>query len=258
MKTIINKNRVPRWLRCVLPVILVMLMAATALADLPSGEKVIKEHLKAMGGKKAIGKHHNSLMKGKMLMSGIELSMTMYSGEPNLRYMLLESPMIGKMESGSDGKVAWELSMMQGASVKEGEELTKALFEARFNSELYWKERHESIEVEGIEEVDGAMCYKVLLTPKVGDPVTNYYDKSSYLAVKTEVTINSQMGSITVVSFTSDYREVDGVLTPFHNKTILMGAQEMVTVFETVEFNVDVPAGTFDLPQEIQALLTQE
>ncbi len=36
---------------------------------------------------------------------------------------------------------------------------------------------------------------------------------------------------------------------------VLMGAQEMTTTMDSVEFNVEIPEGTFDLPAEIQELL---
>lgn len=246
---------VPRLFRRLMPVVLILLVAATALADLPSAEKVMKESIKAMGGEKAIEKHHNSKMQGKMLMSGIELAITVYSAEPNLSYTVLESDMTGKMESGCNGEVAWDLSMMQGASIKEDEELEKTIFAAVFNSELLWKERHESIEVQGVEEVEGKECYKVLLTPKIGDPSTNYYDSDSYRLLKTETVVNSPMGSITIVAYPMDYRDVGDVLVPFRNRTVMMGAQEMVMEFETVEFNVEIPEGTFDLPEGVQELL---
>lgn len=241
--------------RSVVPLLVVLIAVGSALADLPTGQEVMKKKVEALGGEAALARHHNSLMKGKMSISGVDMAATIYSAEPNLLYTLFESEMIGRMESGCNGEVAWDMSTMQGATVKEGEELEKALFNAAFNAELYWRDRYTSIDVLAEEEIDGATCYKVALTPAVGDSLTAYVDKETWLTVKTETVSNSDMGSISIVTNPSDYREVDGVKVPFSMKMVLMGAQEMTTTMDSVEFNVELPEGTFDLPAEIQELI---
>jgi outer membrane lipoprotein-sorting protein len=241
--------------RSIIPLLVILIAVGNALAGLPSGEEIMKKGIEARGGEEALGRHHNSLTKGKMSVSGVEMEATIYTAEPNLSYMLFESPMVGKMESGTNGEVAWDLSVMQGASLKEGEDLEKALFDAAFNAELHWRDRYTSIEVLAEEEIDGTACYKVLLTPAVGDSITAYVDTETWLTVKTETVSNSSMGSISIVNRLSDYREVDGVKVPFRMNMLLMGAQEMTTVIDSVKFNVEVPEGIFDLPPEIKELL---
>ncbi len=41
-------------------------------------------------------------------------------------------------------------------------------------------------------------------------------------------------------------------------KMVLMGAQEMMTIMGSVEFHFELPEGIFDVPAEIQELLTGE
>jgi outer membrane lipoprotein-sorting protein len=241
--------------RGIIPLLVVLTAAGIALADLPTGEEVMEKSLEAMGGKAAFARHHNSLMKGTMSVSGVDMKMTIYAAEPNLSYTLFESEMVGKMESGCNGEIAWDLSVMQGASVKEGEELEKALFDATFNPQLHWQDRYTNVEVLAEEEVDGTACYRVALTPVVGDTITVYLDTETWLTLRTETVSNSGMGSISIVTDHLDYREVDGVKTPFTLKVLLMGAQEMITTLDSIEFNVEIPEGTFDLPAEIQELL---
>jgi len=241
--------------RTTIALLIVLLAVGSALADLPTGEEVMAKRIEALGGETALARHHNSLMKGKMSISGVDMAATIYSASPNLLYTLFESEMIGKMESGCNGEVAWDMSTMQGATVKEGEELEKALFQAAFSPELRWRERYTSVDVQGEEEIDGTACYKVVLTPTVGDTTTAYVDAETWLMVRTETVSNSDMGSISIVANPSDYREVDGVKVPFSMKMVLMGAQEMTTTMDSVEFNVEIPEGTFDLPAEIRELI---
>jgi zinc protease len=239
----------------VIPLLIVLTAVGSALADLPSAEEVMERSVEALGGEAALARHHNSLTKGKMSVSGVEMKMTMYSAEPNLSYTLFESDMIGKMESGCNGEVAWDMSVMQGASLKEGEELEERLFDAAFNAQLHWRDRYTNIDVQAEEDVNGTACYKVVLTPAVGDTITAYVDTGTWLTARTETVSNSDMGSISIVTNPSDYREVDGVKVPFMIKTMLMGAQEMTMTMDSVEFNVEIPEGTFDLPGEIQELI---
>jgi len=241
--------------RSIIPLLVILIAVGNALAGLPSGEEVMKKGIEARGGEEALGRHHNCLTKGKMSISGIEMEAMIFTAQPNLNYTLFESPMVGKMESGCNGEVAWDMSVMQGASLKEGEELEKALFDAAFNSELHWRDRYTSIDVRAEEEIEGTACYKVVLTPIVGDSVTAYVDMETWLTVKTQTVSNSSMGSISIVSHLSDYQEVDGVMIPFRMNLLLMGAQEMTTVIDSVKFNVEIPEGVFDLPAEIQELL---
>ncbi|MCK4513197.1 hypothetical protein KAW64_15725, partial [bacterium] len=195
--------------RSIIPFLIVLTAVGSALADLPPGEEVMEKNVEALGGEAALARHHNGLMKGKMSISGVEMDVTIYTAEPNLRYTLFESDMVGRMESGCNGEVAWYMSVIQGASLKEGEELEKELFDAAFNPELYWRDRYTSIDVQAEEEIDGTACYTVVLTPTVGDTLTAYVDTETWLTVKTETVFNSSMGSISVVTDLSDYREVD-------------------------------------------------
>ena len=244
-----------RTFRSIIPVLVVLTTVGSALADLPSGEEVMERRIEALGGEDALSRRHNSLMKGTMSVSGVDMAATIYAAAPNLLYTLFESEMIGKMESGCNGEVSWDMSTMQGASVKEGEELEKALFDAAFNAELHWRDRYTNIDVLAEEGIEGTTCYRVALVPAIGDSVTAYVDKETWLTLRTETVSNSDVGSISIVTNLSDYRDVDGVKVPFSMKMMLMGAQEMTTVVDSVAFNVEIPEGTFDLPAEIQELL---
>src|SRR4029079_8762675 len=111
-----------------------------------------------------------------------------FRAEPDKSLTEVEIPGIGKIREGSDGKVAWSLSAMQGPRVKEGDEKAAAIQAARFNAELHWRDYYNA-ETTGIEQVDGKDCYKVRLTPKEGMPMSRYYEKDSNLLVKMVMTV---------------------------------------------------------------------
>lgn len=255
----------PRWPK----LSLFILMAAAVMAgpsgflaaegDLPSGEAVFDKYVEVTGGLKAYGNIHNMFARGtfKLVQAGITASISVYSAEPNLLYTKIESKTLGVIKNGFNGEVAWETSLMTGPRIKEGEERKDALRDNIFQGEARWREIYLKAENTGLVPVDGRPCYKVVMTPKTGRPVTLFFDRESNLMVKVERTFANQMGLIKAEIYMSDYKRVDGILVPHVTKTKFMG-QEMIMSLEKVEANVKLPEGVFDLPEEIQALIKKE
>jgi len=102
--------------------------------------------------------------------------------------------------------------------------------------------------------IDGHVCYRVVLTPKDGQPETRYYDKKSFLLVRTNMIMKNEMGEIPAESTVSDYRTVDGVLVPFLVKQKVLG-QEFTITLQSVKTNVEIPKDRFAVPDEVQALV---
>ncbi len=227
-------------------------------AALPSGEKVLKMYIDATGGEDAYESIKNSIMIGTYSMPkmGLKANIKMYVESPNKMYSMIESDSLGKMETGSDGNTVWENSAMTGPNIKKGSERESALLDASLDKFSNWKDYYSSIKCTGIENVEGKPCYILKMTTKEGMEITSYVDKSSGLIVKTSATMESPMGKIATESFLSDYRDVGGVKMPFNTTTKVMG-QEISIVFSTIKINTKMPAGIFDLPAEVKALLAK-
>ena len=101
------------------------------------------------------------------------------------------------------------------------------------------------------------LLYVQVMTPKLGPEQTAFFDKESGLIVKTTATIDSAMGKVPIESFAMDFREVDGIMISFRAEVEIMGGKRTMT-WTSVEHNVDLPAGIFDLPEPIKALLSKD
>src|SRR5260370_28749977 len=147
-----------------------------AAADLPKAETILDKYIEVTGGKAAYEKNHSEVTTGKMEFTGKGISGTVmsYRADPDKTYTEVEIAGIGKIREGSDGKVAWSLSAMQGPHLKEGAEKAQALQAGKSNAEVRWREIYKQAETAGVEQVDGKDCYKVVLTPNEGSPVTKY------------------------------------------------------------------------------------
>jgi zinc protease len=184
-------------------------------------------------------------LKGKMISWGA-------APDKHLTELTLEG--LGNFLEGSNGEVAWGMSAVQGPRIKEGDEKAEALLQATFNSDSEWRNVYKSAETAALESVDGKDCYKVVLTPKSGNPVTKWYDKQSNLLVKMAMTSKTAMGEIQADSLMSDYRKEGEILLP-HKVVAHAAGQELVMTIDKVEHNAEIPKGKFDLPDEIKALL---
>ena len=108
--------------------------------------------------------------------------------------------------------MAWDKNAMTGPHVKTGEEKAQSLRDATFNVDL---ELAHALPQGGngrSGNLDGEECYKVVLTPADGKPVTSYFQKKSGLVVK-RTTVAVQQGSETPGgSQVSDYKDFGGIL----------------------------------------------
>jgi hypothetical protein len=258
------RNRSLERTRLILPALLLAAMCmASAHAQpgekLPAAEKILDRYVEVTGGEQAYAKLKNRVSKAKFEIpaQGIKADLTIYSARPNKLYTLLESDAFGKIEKGTDGEVAWELSVMMGPQIKEGEEKALLMREATFDGVTHWRELYKKVECVSLEAVDDQPCYKIVLTPAEGAPVTRYYDKQSGLLVKVEMNVTTPMGTVPLESYISDYKPVDGVLLPYKVRVLVMGTERLITT-QSTEHNVKMPADRFELPQEIRALVDQQ
>ena len=69
-----------------------------------------------------------------------------------------------------------------------------------------------------------------------------------------KLTVATEMGEVPMEMVFTEYMEVDGIPVP---KAIIQRVigQEVRITFNSYEFNVDIPDETFDLPEEVQALV---
>ena len=241
-----------------------LLVAATgarllAADDLPKAETILDKYIEVTGGKAAYQKYHSSIQTGTMEMGamGLKGKITSYHAEPNKIYTEVELEGIGKMLDGFDGQVAWSSNSIQGPHVKEGTERAQAMQSAQFNSELNWRDMYKQAETKGVETVDGKDCYKVVLTPKEGSPMTQYYDKTSGLMVKMTMTAQGPMGEIQIETVPSDYRKEGDILIP-HKMAQKAAGQEFTITVDSVKHNPEIPKDRFDLPDDIKALVNKK
>lgn len=249
-----------RSFRIAAPALVAVALTPLFAADtLPKAETILDKVVEAMGGKAAYAKIHSMVLTGNMEVKGIGMkgSLISYHSAPSSLYVEVKIEGIGTIRDGSDGKIAWEISAFQGPRLKDGDEKAFALREADMTAAENWRKYFKEVVTQGIEQVDGKDCYKLLMTPNEGSPETQYIDKATYLPAKLTMTMKGPMGEIPMETVMGEYRKQGDLLVPF--KAVQKAAgQEINITFDTVKFNVDIPKEKFDTPEEIQALLKKQ
>ena len=228
---------------------------ATA-ADLPKAEVILDKWVEASGGKEVFEKIHNRVTKAtfEIMGIGVKLDLTTYQQAPNKSYVVLKGEAIGTHEEGSDGKVYWEVSTIEGPRVIEGKEKDFSKRGAVFNQELNWRKLYPKVECVGVEDIEGASCYALTMTPEKGGPEKWYINKKTHLIAKGVVTYPSKMGDLKITNLPGEYKSVDGVMIPYFTKSLLMSQTRLITV-TSVEHNAEIPEDRFALPDDIKKLL---
>jgi hypothetical protein len=88
--------------------------------------------------------------------------------------------------------------------------------------------------------------------PIEGEAVSYFFDQETHLILGVEESIDGTLVETRLI----DYREVDGIKLPFSISVETPQFSFQVTV-ESIEHNVEIPDSKFDLPSQIQALVSQ-
>jgi len=230
--------------------------AAAAAAAPPAGAAVMDRYVEATGGKAAYDSVQNRVVHATLELpaQNVKLDVTQYQARPNQVYVVIESQVIGKIESGVSGGFAWETSTMTGPRLKEGAEEQETMRDAIFDLMANWRRTYPKAEVAGADTVDGRPCWKVALTPRFGRARTNWFDQETGLMQKTEFVSESPMGTVTAIVRPGDYRKVGSLLMPHRAETEVLGQKRILTI-HSVEQNVVLPANRFDPPADVKKLI---
>ena len=229
-------------------------------AELPTAEAIFNKSMEATGGKAAYEKVKTMLTRGTIEFTGqgIKGTVVLAFATPDKSDMVMDLPGLGKIRTGTGGGVVWQTSAMQGPRVLQGEEREQILRAAMPDSLVRWHEVYGDVKVDGEETLDGKRCWRVVAhPPRIGKPETLWFDKESGLLVKSAATLASPMGEMPVESLYSDYRDAGGIKIAYSIRQSA-GPQVILTTLTLATVNAELPPSQFDMPADIQALLSHQ
>jgi len=236
------------------------LMCGTATAQ--TVDEIVAANLEAKGGEAAWMAVETGRMTGTMRIVGgaagaMEMPFVVEFKKPHK--IRLEFTMQGMTAiQAYDGETGWAIMPFMGKTEPEemAEDQVKQLKDqADFEGDLVnYKEKGNTVELVGKEEVDGTPAYKLKVTRADGDVDTLYLDEEYFVEFKTESTREIQGTEMTMATVLGDYKEVDGLLFPHSMEMSFDGgdAQQVITI-ESIEIGVDLPDERFAMPEKAAA-----
>jgi hypothetical protein len=225
-------------------------------ADLPKAEVLLERYVEVTGGRANYEKRTTEYMSGTVEIpaAGVKGKVEMWGASPNSRVEVMDIDGVGRIETGTDGTIAWENSAIMGPRLQSGEELRYHLRDAIFNEPIRWRENYKGALTKGVEKVEGVDCYQVIMTPVEGKPETWYFEQKTGFVVKMLRTSVTTMGEVNGEYLMKDYKDMGGILMPV---TLIQKAagQEIHVKFDTVTPNVKIPADRFTPPAEVKQLM---
>lgn len=214
-----------------------------------TAEEILEKGVAASGGRERREKITSSVIKGKITASAQKLEglIEVYSKAPNKKLTVMSLPGIGEVKNGFDGQVGWSQNPAQGVRELEGAQLASAKRDAVFNSDLKWKENYVKVEMTGMEKAGDREFYVVRVTPREGPARTVYYDSQTLLADHAESVVETPQGAMTVKTYISDYRDVDGVKAPFEMRQSTPAGDFVIKVTE-IKYNTEIDDAKFAKP----------
>jgi hypothetical protein len=228
---------------------------SAATADLPSAESILDRYVDVTGGADVYEALVSSVARGTMEIqaAGIVGQIEIHT-KPGLQHTKLELPAVGVIESGVKDGIAWENSVITGPRILEGTEAEITLLGATPNAPLHWRDLYQAVETEGIEDVRGEPAYRVAQTVNDEFTATAFYSVESGLLVKTQMIVDTAVGTIPIEQFVDEYTEVDGLKSP-SKLSISQAGTMVIMTFTSGEINAAIPDEQFEFPDAIQALL---
>jgi hypothetical protein len=231
--------------------------AAAPAAALPKAEALFDKYVEATGGKAAYDKRRTEITKGvvRMAAAGVTGTVEIYSAAPNSQVTIMDVQGVGRIEQGTDGVNAWEVSAVMGPRLKDGQEKTEAFREALFNLPINWRKLYSKVETVAAEKTEGIDCYRVVATPNSGGkPETFWFDVKTGFTVKIKRVAVTSMGEIPAEIVMQDFKPAGGVVQPM---TLIQRAsgQQVLIQLQSVTPNAVIPKTRFAPPAEIQQLM---
>jgi hypothetical protein len=233
--------------------------AAAPEQALPSGRSLLRAHVEASGGTKALENVQNAVVTAGYAIPAQNMSgtITIAFARPDKILSRGEMTGVGRMEQGFDGTTGWEINALTGPRLLGSLELEQLRNSESnvFNLESLERLYADATTV-GRGTFAGRPAWEVRLTSTTGRETTAWFDAATSLMIGMKTTVASQLGEIPATITLSDYKSFGGMKLPTKStQSLLNGVVEATSTIQGVELNVPAERlPSFAPPAEILEL----
>jgi hypothetical protein len=224
-------------------------------------DEIVDNYFEAIGGRENVAAIKSMKATCQAKVQGMELPVTMLQTSPNKQKIDIFFQGKEITQLSFNGETGWStnfMTMEAEAWDKEQSEIMKA--QSSFPDPfLDYKEKGYTLELMGEEEIEGVPCFKLKYTRapvtvdgKEEENATIYFfDKENFVPImQRDYALTGPQKGMATETYLSDYDEVEGMFFA-HTLTQRINGQDVSNISITeIELNVEVPAGTFDMPEK--------
>jgi hypothetical protein len=232
--------------------------SGSAQTPLPPARALVDKYVAAMGGEAAFAKVRSIHATGRVTIpqQGISGTADLLTARPNKSRLVVEIAGIGRIETGYDGKVGWNIDPQSGPTLATGDELTEMAETDWFDSPL--REPDHVKEMTTVEKttVDDRPADKVRIVSPSGREEFSYFDVETGLDLGHEGKRTTRMGALPSTELFRDYKTFGDVKQATSIVARVLGLEQVVAI-DTCVYNTVAP-DAFDLPPAIKALIKSQ
>lgn len=228
-------------------VLFLMCIFVVSVINAQSIDEIVKKNSEAIHQDKVAGLSTIKIT-AKMSVMGMDLPMEMWMKNPDK--VKTQTSFNGQdIISVYDGTKGYSINPMTGSS--DPVEMDAATLKQTQNSNMFKNPlvgylNDGKLSLVGEENVNDKPAFKIKADQEGGNSILMFIDKDSYLLVKTTSTINQNGQEMTVDSYPSDYKEIEGIILPMKTTSSAQG-MDMVMVFDKVEVNIPMADSLFTI-----------
>ncbi len=221
--------------------------AAPAVAPI-TVDQVLEKYTQALGGAEAIQKITSRVSKGSLAMGGgSQLPIEIFAKAPDKRISVMRQPNGRESLTAYDGKMGWLGGTGRPAREMNAAETAAARFDADFHFAAHVKKSLVQLRVVRPEKI-GEREMTVVIGRMTGQPPTRlYFDPETGLLVRVVRFVETALGRLPTQIDYADYREADGVKTPFRWSIARPNGRFTIQI-EQMQQNVPIDDAKFAAP----------
>jgi outer membrane lipoprotein-sorting protein len=235
------------------------LLSITVLLFLPltagaqTADEIVEKALEARGGIAKIKAVRSERITGQVSFSqGVKGTFIVELKRPlkmHVEISIDEQKIIRVYDGKSSGWMINPFGENKEAQPLSAEDLKNISDESDFDGPLVdYKAKGNQIELAGKEKLDDKPVYRLKLTNKNGEVRFYFIDATSFLLMKWEGTRKTEDQEIAWESFSSDFREVQGVKYPFRIDQGSPGEFKQTLTTEKIEIDPPIDDSRFAKP----------
>jgi len=226
-----------------------LLGTQTFLCANPDGRELIETSYQATDPQGHLQKVESIRMTGSqnIVSAGISMDLDILIQKPD-HFSLVASMGAMTIRQGYDGEDAWMEQPGMGIVDMPPEMLDGILQSMTIDKISQLDELFSALNWLRKDTTHAGPADVVEMVSKSGSKTLVYIDEATHLIMKTESTISSPMGEMTVIADIMGYEEFNDMLFPTETRSSLPGGN-IITRFDNYEFNTEVDASLFKRPQ---------